>query len=69
MRAVPLADAAGYLGPACGRRRRRSMSKGQKRGNREQKKPKQDKPKPAVARSALAELHERPALPTHAKKK
>ena len=45
------------------------MAKGQKRSNREQKKPKQDKPKAAVARSALAALHERPALPTHAKKK
>jgi hypothetical protein len=69
MRAVPLADAAGYLGPACGRRRRRSMSKGQKRGNREQKKPKQDKPKVAVAQSALTALHERPTLPTAAKRK
>ena len=45
------------------------MAKGQKRGNREQKKPKQDKPKAAVARSAMAALHERPTLPTHAKKK
>jgi hypothetical protein len=49
--------------------RRKSMAKGQKRNNREQKKPKQDKPKAAVAQSALAALHERPALPTHAKKK
>jgi hypothetical protein len=45
------------------------MSKGQKRNSREQKKPKQDKPKAAVAQSALAALHERAALPTHAKKK
>jgi hypothetical protein len=45
------------------------MAKGQKRSNREQKKPKQDKPKAAVARSALTALHERPALPIHAKKK
>ena len=50
------------------------MSKGQKRGNREQKKPKQDKPKQdkpkvPVARSALAALHERPTLPTPAKRK
>jgi hypothetical protein len=45
------------------------MSKGQKRGNREQKKPKQDKPKAAVAQSALAALHERPPLPAPARKK
>jgi hypothetical protein len=45
------------------------MSKGQKRGNREQKKPKQDKPKATVAQSALAALHERPTLPTPARKK
>ena len=45
------------------------MAKGQKRSNREQKKPKQDKPKAAAARSALAALHERPALPTSPKKK
>ncbi len=45
------------------------MSKGQKRGNREQKKPKQNKPKVAVAQSALAVLHERPTLPISAKKK
>jgi hypothetical protein len=45
------------------------MPKGQKRGNREQKKPKQEKPKVAVARSALAALHERPTLPTPAKGK
>lgn len=44
------------------------MSKGQKRNSREQKKPRQDKPKAAAAPSALAALHERPALP-HAKKK
>ena len=45
------------------------MAKGQKRSNREQKKPKQDKRKAAVGRSALTALHERPLLPTHAKKK
>ena len=45
------------------------MSKGQNRGNREQKKPKQNKPKAAVAQSPLALLHERPTLPTSAKKK
>ena len=45
------------------------MAKGQKRSNREQKKPKQDKPKAAATRSALGALHERPALPTSAKKK
>jgi hypothetical protein len=45
------------------------MAKGQKRSNREQKKPKQDKPKAAVARSALTSLHERPALPTQGKEK
>ncbi len=45
------------------------MAKGQKRSNREQKKPKQVKPKTAVVQSALAALHERPALPTHVKKK
>ena len=44
------------------------MAKGQKRNSREQKKPKQDKPKAAAAQSALAALHERAALP-HAKKK
>jgi hypothetical protein len=69
MRAVLLADAAGRLDPTCGRQRRRVMSKGQKRSNREQKKPKQDKPKVAVAQSALAALHERPTLPTPAKRK
>ena len=45
------------------------MAKGQKRNNREQKKPKQDKPKAAVAQSAMAALNERPAPPGHAKKK
>ena len=45
------------------------MAKGQKRSNREQKKPKQDKPKAVAARSALASLHERPVPPVHAKKK
>ena len=45
------------------------MAKGQKRSNREQKKPKQDKPMAAVAQSALTALHERPALPISAKKK
>lgn len=45
------------------------MAKGQKRSSREQKKPKQEKPKAGVARSALAALHDRPVLPTHAKKK
>jgi hypothetical protein len=45
------------------------MAKGQKRSNREQKKPKQEKPKPAVAQSALTALHERPTLPTPTKKK
>ena len=45
------------------------MAKGQKRSNREPKKPKQDKPKAAATRSALGALHERPALPTPAKKK
>ena len=45
------------------------MDKGQKRSGREQKKPKQEKPKAAAAQSALAALHVRPALPTHAKKK
>jgi hypothetical protein len=69
VRAVPFADAAGHLNPTCGRRRIRVMSKGQKRGNREQKKPKQDKQKVAVAQSALTALHERPTLPTAAKRK
>jgi hypothetical protein len=46
------------------------MAKGQKRSSREQKKPKRDKPKAAaVARSALTALHDRPAMPTPAKKK
>ncbi len=44
------------------------MAKGQKRSNREQRKPKQDKPK-AATRSALGALHERPALPTSPKMK
>ena len=44
------------------------MAKGQKRNSREQKKPKQEKPKVAAAPSALVALHERAALP-HAKKK
>jgi len=45
------------------------MAKGQKRSNREQKKPKQERPKPAAAQSALTALHERPAVPTPTKKK
>jgi hypothetical protein len=45
------------------------MAKGQKRSNREQKKPKQQKPKPTVAQSAFTALHERPAVPTPTKKK
>jgi hypothetical protein len=45
------------------------MAKGQKRSNREQKKPKQQKPKAVVAQSALTALHERPALPMPTKKK
>jgi len=45
------------------------MAKGQKRSSREQKKPKQQKPKPAVAQSALTALHEHPAVPTPTKKK
>ena len=45
------------------------MSKSQKQSNREQKKPKRDKPKAAVAQSALATLHERPTLPTQSRKK
>jgi hypothetical protein len=44
------------------------MAKGQKRSNREQKKPKREKPKAAVAQSAF-DLHERPAAPTPKKKK
>jgi Protein of unknown function (DUF2934) len=55
--------------PGASRFRRKSMAKGQKRGDREQKKPKQDKPKAVVARPALAASHERPAPPTHAKEK
>ena len=57
------------LGPTRRRFGRRSIARGQKRNNREQKKPKQDKPKAAAAQSALAALHERPALPTPAKRK
>jgi hypothetical protein len=64
-----LADAAMAPHTRALRFGRKSMAKGQKRNNREQKKPKQDKPKAAVVQSALAALHERPALPTHAKKK
>ena len=45
------------------------MAKAQKRHTREQKKPEQDRPMSAAARSALAALHGRPALPTPAKKK
>jgi hypothetical protein len=45
------------------------MAKGQKRSNREQKKPKQQKLKAVVAQSALTALHERPAVPTPTKKK
>ena len=45
------------------------MAEGPKRSGREPKKPKQDKPKAAVAQSALAALHERAPLPTHAKKR
>jgi hypothetical protein len=45
------------------------MAKGQKRSNREQKKPKQEKPKAVVAQSALIALHERPAVSTPTKKK
>jgi hypothetical protein len=45
------------------------MAKSQKRSNREQKKPKQEKPKAMVAQSAFTALHERPAVPTATKKK
>ena len=45
------------------------MAKGQKRSNREQKKPKQQKPKAAAEQSALTALHERPAVRTSTKKK
>ena len=45
------------------------MAKGQKRSNREQKKPKQQKPKPMIAQSAFTTLHERPTVPTPTKKK
>ena len=44
------------------------MAKAQKRHTRGQKKLGQDKPMSAAARSALAALHGRPALPTPAKK-
>jgi hypothetical protein len=64
-----LADAAMAPRPGALRLRRKSMAKGQKRNNREQKKPKREKPKAAVARSALTGLHERPAPPAPAKKK
>jgi hypothetical protein len=49
--------------------RRSLMAKSQKRNNREQKKPKQEKPKPTVGQSAFVGLHERPAVPTPTKKK
>jgi hypothetical protein len=45
------------------------MAKSQQRSNREQKKPKQEKPKPTVGQSAFTTLHERPAVPTPTKKK
>jgi hypothetical protein len=45
------------------------MAKVQKRSNREQLKPKQDKPKAAATRSALGALHERPAHPTSPQEK
>jgi hypothetical protein len=45
------------------------MAKGQKRSNREQKKPKQQKPQPMVTQSAFTALHERPAALTPTKKK
>jgi hypothetical protein len=45
------------------------MAKGQKRSNREQKKPKQQKPKPAATQSAFTAQHERPAVPAPTKKK
>jgi hypothetical protein len=45
------------------------MAKGQKRSNREQKKPKQQKQKPMIAQSAFTTLHERPTVPTLTKKK
>ncbi len=64
-----LAVAAMAPRPGALRFRRKSMAKGQTRNNREQKKPKQEKPKAAVAQSALAALHERPTLPTPARKK
>ena len=49
--------------------RRSLMAKSQKRSSREQKKPKQEKPKPMGGQSAFAGLHERPAVPTATKKK
>jgi hypothetical protein len=45
------------------------MAKSQKRSNREQKKPKQEKPKPSVGQSAFTRLHERPTVPMPTKKK
>jgi hypothetical protein len=45
------------------------MAKSQNRSSREQKKPKQEKPKPTGGQSAFAGLHERPAVPTATKKK
>jgi len=51
-----------------GRFGRNHMAKGQKRNGREQKKPKQGKAAVAVARSALAALHDRPATPVPTKK-
>jgi hypothetical protein len=47
--------------------RRSLMAKSQKRSNREQKKPKQEKPKSPGAQSAFTALHERPAVPTKKK--
>ena len=49
--------------------RRSLMAKSQNRSSREQKKPKQGKPKPTGGQSAFAGLHERPAVPTATKKK
>ena len=45
------------------------MAKAQKRKNREQKKPEQDKPMSAADQSALAALHGRRAPPTATEKK
>ena len=67
--AVPLANAAAGPRPDSFDNRRLLMAKSQKRNNREQKKPKQDKTKEALPQSALTALHERPTLPTPAKKK